>query len=73
MKIRAAVLEQSGLPTPYSESRPLRIREVTLAGPGHGEALVRIAAAGLCHSDLSVIDGNGPARFPWCSGTRRPG
>ena len=73
MQIRAAVLEQSGLPPPYSESRPLRIREVALAGPGHGEALVRIAAAGLCHSDLSVIDGNRPRPLPMVLGHEAAG
>ena len=43
----------------------------TLAGPGHGEALVRIEAAGLCHSDLSVIDGNRPR--PLAHGARARG
>lgn len=58
MKIKAAVLRQIGLPAPYASSRPLTIEEVTLDPPGPGEVLVRIRAAGLCHSDLSVIDGN---------------
>jgi alcohol dehydrogenase len=73
VKIRAAVLEQSGLSVPYAQSRPLAIREVELAGPGHGEVLVRIAAAGLCHSDLSVIDGNRPRPLPMVLGHEAAG
>ena len=68
MKIRAAVLEQSGLPPPYAESLPLKLRDVDLAGPGHGEVLVRVEAAGLCHSDLSVIEGNRPRPLPMVLG-----
>lgn len=58
MKITAAVLEEIGLPRPYAESHPLRLQEVELADPGPGELLIRVRAAGLCHSDLSVVDGN---------------
>jgi len=73
MKIRAAVLEQSGLPAPYAESRPLKVRDVELAGPGEGEVLVRVVAAGLCHSDLSVIDGNRPRPLPMVLGHEAAG
>ena len=45
-----------GAPAPFSESRPLAIETVDLDPPGPGEVLVKIVAAGLCHSDLSVID-----------------
>ena len=58
MKIRGAVLEQIGLPRPYAQSDPLTIADLELDDPGDGELLVRIEAAGLCHSDLSVVDGN---------------
>ncbi|MDT5162406.1 MAG: hypothetical protein QOC90_2716, partial [Mycobacterium sp.] len=58
MRIRGAVLEQIGLPRPYAESRPISVGELDLAEPGDTELLVRIEAAGLCHSDLSVVDGN---------------
>jgi alcohol dehydrogenase len=58
MRIRGAVLEQIGLPRPYAESRPLSVGELDLAPPGDTELLVRIETAGLCHSDLSVVDGN---------------
>ena len=57
MKIRAAVLRESGLPRPYCESKPLQIEEVELDGPKRGEVLVQIKAVGLCHSDLVAING----------------
>ena len=60
MRIRASVLEEMGRPVPYAESRPLTVDQVDLAPPGAGEVLVRVAAAGLCHSDLSVINGERP-------------
>jgi alcohol dehydrogenase len=48
---------EQGKPVPYAVSRPLVIEDVELDGPGPGEVLVQIAAAGLCHSDLSAIAG----------------
>ncbi len=57
MKIRAAVLRQTGLPRPFVESRPLRIEEVELDPPRAGEVLIQIRAVGLCHSDLVAITG----------------
>ena len=68
MRIRAAVLEEMGRKPPYATSRPLTISEVELAPPGPGEVLVKIAAAGLCHSDLSVIDGSRPRPTPMALG-----
>ncbi|TCM45805.1 zinc-dependent alcohol dehydrogenase family protein [Kribbella sp. VKM Ac-2568] len=73
MIVRGAVLREMGLPSPYSESRPLRIEEVELAPPGPGELLVRIRAAGLCHSDLSVIDGSRPRLMPMLLGHEATG
>ncbi|MYR07931.1 alcohol dehydrogenase catalytic domain-containing protein [Gordonia sp. SID5947] len=58
MKILGAVLEEVGRPAPFARSRPLTVGELDLAAPGPGELLVRIEAAGLCHSDLSVVDGS---------------
>jgi len=55
MKTRAAVLSAIGLPLPYAQSRPLSVETVDLEAPGAGEVLVKVKAAGLCHSDLSVI------------------
>jgi alcohol dehydrogenase len=68
MKTRAAVLSAMGLPRPYASSRPLEIVELELDPPGPGEVLVRMRAAGLCHSDLSVIDGNRPRPLPMALG-----
>jgi alcohol dehydrogenase len=60
MRTRAAVLGAMGASAPYATSKPLRIEELELSPPGPGEVLVRIGAAGLCHSDLSVINGDRP-------------
>jgi alcohol dehydrogenase len=73
MKIRAAVLDTMGLPPPYAASKPLKITELTLAPPGAGEVLVKIAAAGLCHSDLSVINGDRPRPLPMALGHEAAG
>jgi alcohol dehydrogenase len=62
-----------GVPAPYAESRPLEIAELELAGPGRGELLVRVGAAGLCHSDLSVIDGSRPRVMPMVLGHEAAG
>jgi alcohol dehydrogenase len=73
MKIKAAVLERMGAEPPYDRSRPLVISEVELDPPGPGEVLVRIAAAGLCHSDLSVINGDRPRPTPMVLGHEAAG
>ncbi|WNC95451.1 zinc-dependent alcohol dehydrogenase family protein (plasmid) [Paraburkholderia sp. FT54] len=73
MKIKAAVLETMGAAYPYAVSRPLRIDEVELAPPGPDEVLIRIAAAGLCHSDLSVINGDRPRPMPMALGHEAAG
>ncbi|MET0736352.1 MAG: alcohol dehydrogenase catalytic domain-containing protein [Microbacterium sp.] len=58
MRITGAVLERSGASTPFAASRPFTVGTLELDPPGPGELLVRIEAAGVCHSDLSVVDGN---------------
>lgn len=73
MKTRAAVLREIGRPGPYAETRPLTIEELELDPPGEGEVLVQIRAAGLCHSDLSVIDGNRPRPVPMALGHEAAG
>lgn len=73
MIVRGAVLREMGLPAPYADSRPLQVEEVELAPPGPGELLVRIRAAGLCHSDLSVIDGSRPRVMPMLLGHEATG
>jgi len=73
MKTRAAVLESMGAAPPYATSRPLVVREVELGAPGAGEVLVRVRAAGLCHSDLSVINGDRPRPLPMVIGHESSG
>ena len=73
MKIKAAVLNQMGATAPYVQSLPLSIDDVELEGPGHGEVLVRVSAAGLCHSDLSVINGDRPRPTPMALGHEAAG
>lgn len=68
MKIRAAVLRESGLAAPFAKSKPLHITELDLAPPGPGEVKVQMIAAGLCHSDLSVITGVRPRPLPMALG-----
>lgn len=58
MEIRGAVLEVSGAEKPFAQTRPFTVGVLELDPPGPGEVLVRIEAAGVCHSDLSVVDGN---------------
>jgi alcohol dehydrogenase len=67
------VLEEMGRPAPYATSRPLRIAELELDPPGPGELRVRVRAAGLCHSDLSVIDGSRPRVMPMVLGHEAAG
>jgi alcohol dehydrogenase len=73
MKIRAAVLHELGLPAPYAESKPIKIETLELDPPGRGEVLVQIKAAGLCHSDLSVINGSRPRPMPMALGHEAAG
>ncbi len=73
MKTKAAVLYDMRLPQPYSKSLPLVVDEIELASPGPGEVLVEIAAAGLCHSDLSVVDGSRPRGMPMVLGHEASG
>jgi Zn-dependent alcohol dehydrogenase len=68
MKILAAVLDEIGAARPYAQSKPLRLVELDLDAPGPGEMLVKIDAAGLCHSDLSVVNGDRPRPTPMAIG-----
>ena len=68
MKTRSAVLREMTTATPYAQSKPLIIEELTLEPPGPGEVMVRMIAAGLCHSDLSVISGVRPRPLPMALG-----
>lgn len=73
MKTRAAVLYEMNLKSPYKISQPLKIEELELDGPGRDEVLVQIKAAGLCHSDLSVINGSRPRVIPMALGHEAAG
>lgn len=73
MKIIGAVLEEIGRPRPFSESRPITISELELGDPGPTEILVRLEAAGICHSDLSVVDGNRVRPVPMLLGHEAAG
>ena len=58
MRIRAAVLEEFG--------QPLVVQEVELAEPRAGEALVRLEACGVCHTDLYAASGADPTGYTAC-------
>ena len=54
--MKAAILEEQG--------KPLVIGDLDVAAPRHGEVLVGVKHCGLCHSDLSIIDGVFPTEVP---------
>ena len=71
--VNAAVLVTSSAESPYAASHPIEIRQMQLDPPGPDELAVRIKAAGLCHSDLSVIDGSRPRPLPMVLGHEAAG
>ncbi|GAA1433310.1 alcohol dehydrogenase catalytic domain-containing protein [Microlunatus lacustris] len=73
MQITGAVLEEVGRPAPFAASRPLTVCTLELDPPGPSELRVRVEAAGLCHSDLSVVDGNRPRPTPMLLGHEAAG
>lgn len=73
MQITGAVLEAVGRPAPFGASRPLTLSRLELDPPQPGEVLVRIEAAGLCHSDLSVVDGSRARPVPMLMGHEASG
>lgn len=73
MKTKSAVLYDMGLDAPYAQSNPLQIEDMELDPPQAGEVLVEIASAGLCHSDLSVIDASRPRVMPMVLGHEAAG
>src|ERR1700675_1291232 len=54
--MKAAVLEAPG--------QPLRVRDITITAPGPGQVRVRVRHCGVCHSDLSNVDGTFPSPLP---------
>ncbi len=73
MKFKAAVLDRHGVERPYNQTKPLVIREVELREPKADEVLVKLAASGLCHSDLSVINGDRSRQIPMVLGHEAAG
>src|SRR5688500_16576311 len=45
-------------------NKPLEMEELPIPQPGPGEAVVKVGAAGLCHSDLHIIEGQFPFPAP---------
>lgn len=73
MKIRGAVLETMEPTRPYRVSRPLSVTSLDLDDPQEDELLIRITASGICHSDLSVVDGVRPRQVPMVLGHESSG
>ena len=65
MKTRAAVLT-----APHA---PFEIMELDIDDPGPGEVMLRMSAAGLCHSDLHMMDGDLSVRYPMVGGHEAAG
>ena len=73
MRIKAAVLYEQGKEHPFAQSRPLTVEDVELAPPGDDEVLIKTGAAGLCHSDLSMIRGVMERKVPMVPGHEAAG
>ncbi|HEX9307704.1 MAG TPA: zinc-binding dehydrogenase [Anaeromyxobacter sp.] len=73
MKTVAAVLRAVTDRRPYTESRPMQLEDVELLAPRAGELLVRLEAAGVCHSDISVVDGSRVRPLPMALGHEAAG
>jgi Zn-dependent alcohol dehydrogenase len=73
MKTVAAVLRAVTEHRPYTVSKPLYLEEVELGAPRAGELLVRIEAASVCHSDVSVVDGSRLRPLPMALGHEAAG
>jgi Zn-dependent alcohol dehydrogenase len=73
MKTTAAVLRAVTTARPYTDSRPLQLEEVELAAPRAGELLIRVEAASVCHSDVSVVDGSRVRPLPMALGHEAAG
>ncbi len=73
MKIYGAVLERMNETRPYESSEPISVQSLELDAPGAGELLVRVEIAGVCHSDLSVVNGSRPRPVPMLLGHEAAG
>jgi len=65
MRMKAAVF--------YGPHQPLSVEEVELAPPKAGEVLVKVAACGVCHSDLHFLEGKNPIATPCVLGHEAAG
>jgi Zn-dependent alcohol dehydrogenase len=72
-QMKAAILNEMGRSRPYANSKPLVVEDVDLDPPGPGELLIKIKATGLCHSDLSVVNGDRPRPMPMVLGHEAAG
>lgn len=48
----------------YADTKTVALEDVPVPQPGPGEVLVKVAFCGICHSDLSLINGTFPAQAP---------
>jgi S-(hydroxymethyl)mycothiol dehydrogenase len=64
-RVRGVVAESAG--------KPVAVRDVVVPDPGPGEALVRVQACGVCHTDLHYREGNIGADFPYLLGHEAAG
>ena len=48
----------------YADTKRIALEDVPIPEPGPGEVLVKVAYCGICHSDLSLINGTFPAQAP---------
>lgn len=48
----------------YADTKKIAVEDVPIPDPGPGEVLVKVAFCGICHSDLSLINGTFPAMLP---------
>lgn len=71
--IQGAVLTASMQAQPWATSRPIEIQDIALQAPEAGEIRVRIEAASICHSDLSVVNGDRPRPLPMLLGHEAAG
>ncbi|GAF46691.1 putative alcohol dehydrogenase [Rhodococcus wratislaviensis NBRC 100605] len=48
----------------HADTKTIAVEDVPIPEPGPGEVLVKVEFCGICHSDLSLIDGTFPALLP---------
>lgn len=48
----------------YADTKTVVVEDVPIPEPGPGEVLVKVAFCGICHSDVSLINGTFPAQLP---------